>query len=107
MEENRNGKQAPAGAVQAGSESPEPRLNLQVVFTDAKRTRYALEAARELGRGLRAVITLVVAHVVPYPLSLDRPAVPSRFTEQNLLALIADQENEIRVQIHFCRNRLC
>ena len=91
--------------VQAGPESPEPQLSLQVIFTDPERTRCALLAAREFSRGLQAVITLVVAKIVPYPLSLDRPNVSQGFIEQNMLALVPDPEHETRVEVLYCRDR--
>ncbi len=84
-------------------------LNLQVVFTDAARTRAALATAGQFARGLDARITILAAQVVPYPLPLGRPPVPVEFTERTLRSLASEQTVpaavELAVELYLCRDR--
>jgi len=77
-----------------------PQFDLKVVFTDLRRTAAALAAARTLARGLGARITLMVAHVVPYPLPLATPDVSVEFIQRMLESSDADS-----VEIYLCRDR--
>jgi hypothetical protein len=79
-----------------------PRLDLKVIFTDLRKTSAALQTARTMARGLGARITLMVAQVVPYPLPLTAPDVPSEFTAHLLESIAADDTS---VEIYLCRDR--
>ena len=80
-----------------------PRLDLQVIFTDLRKTSAALETARAMARGLGARITLMVAQVVPYPLPLAAPPVPVEFITRLIGSIGA--HDDTAVQIYLCRDR--
>lgn len=79
-------------------------LQLHVIFTGLRETEASLAAAGQLARDLGGRLTLLVAEVVPYPLALDCPPVPTEFTERLLSELAGKQEVETRVKIFLCRD---
>lgn len=79
------------------------KLDLKVIFTDLPRTAAALTTARNMARGLRARITLMVAQVVPYPLPLADPPVPLEFTRRLIEPMAEDADTA--VEILLCRDR--
>jgi len=64
-----------------------------------------LKAASLLARGLDAKIALVVARVVPYPLSLLEPQVNADVIQQALRAPAVTVGVDVSIWIHFCRDR--
>jgi hypothetical protein len=81
-----------------------PRLNVAVIFTSVEATLAALKQAAELACPLNASLTLIVAQIVPYPLSLTSPPVPQDFSERRF-RVIADQSHvETTVRIYLCRD---
>jgi hypothetical protein len=92
----------PAGPSDDGRE-----LDIKVIFTDLTQTAAALTTARNMARGLRARITLMVAQVVPYPLPLSAPDVPLEFTERMLESIArAHDDADTTVEIYLCRDRV-
>jgi hypothetical protein len=83
----------------------DPNLRLYVVFTDAATTKRAIQTAAHLAGDLNARLVLLVAKVVPYPLSLDSPPVCRTFTDAVLSQLAAGQDVEITVRVYLCRDR--
>jgi hypothetical protein len=57
-----------------------------------------------LASKLSVRISIVAAHVVPYPLPLLSPAVGPEFLERCLLQMALDQEVDTSVQIYLCRD---
>ena len=55
-----------------------------------------------MARGLSAHITVLAAHVVPYPLPLSAPDVPLEFTARMLQSIAVENT---AVEIHLCRDR--
>ena len=84
-------------------EQTETELNVAVVFTSVKGTFSALRKAAALVNRLNARITLSVAQVVPYPLSLDHPPVPSDWNERRLQE-IASANGASHVNLYLCRD---
>jgi hypothetical protein len=82
----------------------ERKLEVIVLYTGVPSTLSALQKAGELARGLNARIRLVVAQVVPYPLSLETPPVLIEFNEQRLRAMATAQKIETHIDIFLCRD---
>ena len=91
---------APSGRCEAGQ-----GLRVHVIHTTAAGTRAALLNAGMLANGLGAELTLLAAHVVPYPLPLHTPASPAAFTEQALSALAAGCGVDAQIKVLLCRDR--
>jgi hypothetical protein len=77
-----------------------------VVFTDAKTTKAALNAAARWADELKFEIELIVPHVVPYPLPSASPTIPATFTTAEIRRLISDSGVTPDVHIYLCRDRL-
>ena len=60
--------------------TPQPPLEVVVLFTTMAETRSALEAASALAHGLSARVRLLVAQVVPFPLPLSEPVRQARLS---------------------------
>lgn len=82
------------------------RLDVAVVFTSADATVAALRKAGALAHQLSARVILVVAQVVPYPLTLDSPPVLIDFNERRFRAIASESPVETIVRIYLCRDRL-
>lgn len=76
-----------------------------MIFTDAARTKTALQAAARLARGLDLPLELLTAQVVPYPLPLSEPPVSVEFIGGAMARLVGELEAEISVRILLCRDR--
>jgi len=50
-----------------------------VPFTTPELTRVALDAANQMGSGLRAAVRLIRIQIVPFPMELDQSPVTSNF----------------------------
>ena len=81
------------------------KLNIAVVFTSIEATLSALKQAGTLAIQLNASITLIVPHVVPYPLPLNRPAIQAEFTERRFRVLAGHSGVDTIVKIYLCRDR--
>lgn len=102
------GKNRLPGMERRWSLSPGPadsRLKISVLFTSMELTRTALKRAGALASRLRARITLIVPEVVPYPLSLESPAVRLAWNQKRLM-IMARQSGVDRVCVYLCRDRL-
>ena len=86
------------------SEQTTGNLQINVLFTDLKRTRVALRAALKLAQDLDASFQILVMRVVPYPLPLDRPPVDPAFIEQQLCNLVREFPIESCIRIYECRD---
>lgn len=82
----------------------ERKLEVTVLYTGLPSTLSALHKAAELARGLNARIRLLVAQVVPYPLSLENPPVLIEFNERRFHAVATAQAIETNVEIFLCRD---
>ena len=94
---------APARELSSGE------LEVNVIFTDPKRTAVALETASELARDLNASIRLIAAQAVPFAFPLSKPPVDAKFQEHILLDLVKGSCNgavETMIHLLLCRNAL-
>ncbi len=80
-----------------------PKAHICVIFTDVARTRAALLAAVQLGRGLDLQLRLLAACRVPFPLPLEEPPISIGFTEDLMFGLVSDLDTEVAIQILLCR----
>jgi hypothetical protein len=76
-----------------------------VVFTRGRFARRAIKMARRMVKGLSARIRLLVPHIVPYGVPLDKPLVSMPFLERRFRIMIDGIDVETRVDIRLCRNR--
>jgi hypothetical protein len=88
-----------------GADQDEGKLEIGVLFTSAKATLAAIEAAAALMKGLDGRVSLIAAQTVPYPLPLDQPPVCLEFDKQRLLEVAAHSPVEISLQLCVCRCR--
>jgi hypothetical protein len=82
-----------------------PTLRLHVIYTSPETTRASLGIASLLAHDLGATLELLVATVVPYPLPLNSPTAPARFTEEFLSGLVSECEVNVNVKVLLCRDR--
>src|SRR5579862_9718955 len=75
------------------------KFDLHVIFTNPSGTRSTLEAAVEMARDLGARITVLVAHVVPYPLPLAEPSVSIDFIERTLESMASGPRVETSISV--------
>jgi hypothetical protein len=78
-------------------------LPVYVVATTDEGTLAALNAARAFSSGFPSSITLVVPHVVPYPLAIDHPLVPISFSIARFAKLTAELDTEVTLRVCVCR----
>ena len=96
---------APRGA---GESSPGAKLEVNVIFTNAKATLAALKTAGSLASDLQARINVVWLCAVPYSLPLDRPPVSVPFIERQLLELTSQGAQgpwETNILLILCRDK--
>ena len=79
-------------------------LRIAVIVTDFEETETALKAAAKLSAGLHAAIDLVVAQVVPFPLPLREPPIPTSFTVGRLDNLAARLNVLPGIRVYLCRD---
>lgn len=82
------------------------KLNIAVIFTSIESTLSALRRAGNLASRLHACITLIVPQVVPYPLPINRPAIPRDFTERRFRVIAGESPISTTVHVHLCRDRM-
>ena len=85
--------------------SPDPKLNITVVFTSSKATEAALKSAGVLASSLGARISLLVFETVPYPLPLDNPPVRTEWNEERIGRIASESPVETTVRLFVCRDR--
>jgi hypothetical protein len=95
---------APGYPIRPEAESPEPCLNISVIFTSEEGTIAALSEAGKIGENLGARIALLVMQRVPFPLPLDDPPVLVDWNEDRLRDLASRSGVEPAVRIYLCRN---
>jgi hypothetical protein len=88
-----------------GPGEDEGKLEIGVLFTSAKATLAAIEAAAALMKGLDGRLSLIAAQTVPYPLPLDQPPVSLTFNRRRLLEVAAHSPVEISLRLCVCRCR--
>lgn len=98
-------KTAPPTVIESHAQPGAPESRIYVIFTDAARTKTALQAAARLARGLDLPLELLTAQVVPYPLPLSEPPVSVEFIGGAMARLVGELEAEISVRILLCRDR--
>lgn len=80
------------------------RLRINVLFTEMRETRAALDSAVALSTGLPAQIALLVPIAVPYPLPLEEPAVPLGFLCRRITQLAVAVTMELEAYVYLCRD---
>jgi hypothetical protein len=84
-------------------------LEVNVIFTDPKRTAVALRTASDLARGLNARVRVIAVQAVPFAFPLSKPPVDIAFQEKLLLDLVnagCDGAVGTTIQLYLCRNAL-
>jgi hypothetical protein len=89
----------------SGTDQGEGKLEIAVLFTSARATLSAVEAAVPLMKGLDGRLSLIAAQTVPYPLPLDQPPVSLTFNRQRLVEVAAHSAVEMSVHLCVCRCR--
>jgi hypothetical protein len=79
-------------------------LDMVVVFSTPEATRSALERAEGWAVHLDAAIRLVMFQVVPYPMEIDHPPVPTEFLVQQLWDVIPSGASEFALEVFLCRD---
>ena len=87
------------------ADSRDQRLEVSVVFTTTSGTLSALKRAARLAQDLTSKITLLLPQVVPYPLELTEPPVPTRFNLRRLRAIALQSPLPTDVRLCLCRDR--
>jgi hypothetical protein len=85
-------------------ESPEHGLSITVVFTTVAATLMALEQGGQLAQQLGARTRILVPHVVPYPLPIDRPPVDPEFRLRRFRTLSVEGAIETQIEVRLCRD---
>ena len=75
-----------------------------MLFTTVVGTLGALREAARLAHQLSARIRILVPHVVPYPLPIDRPRVEPEFRLRQFQTLCQQEPIETRIDVRLCRN---
>ena len=91
---------------------PDPRdggkqasgMSVTIVFTTVSGTLIALQHGGELARQLGARIRILVPHVVPYPLPIDRPQVDPEFKVRRFRTLSVGGAIETQIDVRLCRD---
>jgi hypothetical protein len=79
-------------------------LEVFVLFTTVPETLAALRAAGRLAQGLAGRIRLLVPHVVPYPLPIEKPPADSLFLLNRFRVHLEEAEVETSVDVRLCRD---
>lgn len=85
------------------SEAAEPQLAVHVVVTSTGKARKALEAANRLAGDLNCRLVALVPEVVPFPLPLDKPAVPAEFRASQMLRAFEGTGVAAEIRLVMCR----
>jgi hypothetical protein len=95
----------PAGpAEQVQEQKPSSGLRIVVVSTTVPATLAALRRAGELAHELGARIRILVPHVVPYPLPIDRPLIDPNFMVRHFRTISVHGAIETRIDVCLCRD---
>src|ERR1035438_3712818 len=97
---SRDGQHSPST-----DEHTEQRLEVFVIFTDARGTATAIQAVEGLTQQLGARLRLVMPFEVSYLLPLTKPPVSLEFLEGQLLDLAAQTGLEVDAQVCLCRHK--
>lgn len=96
----------PFGTAESGATHPVPHsFEIVVLFTTVRETLCALRAAGRLAQGVATAIRLLVPQVVPYPLPLDEPPVPSGHLIREFQLVLEDSQLETRIDVRRCRDQ--
>ena len=77
-----------------------------VLYTSYELTREAMKTACTLALRLDAVIEIVAAEVVPYPMPLDRPPVPFRSFIRCFESTLNQYPVKTELRVFLCRDQL-
>ena len=80
------------------------KLPITVLFTTTPDTLHALRKAAHFARQLGASIQILVAHVVPYPLPIDKPRVDPEFRLRQFRSFCEEESIETQIDIRLCRD---
>jgi len=103
-----NGTQSHGTSVPAsgpGTNRPDGKLEITVLFTSSEATVAAIDRAAALLNGLNGRISVVAAQSVPYPLPLERPPVLLDLNQQRLIDIASKSPVETTVHLYLCRWR--
>lgn len=84
------------------------KLGINVIFTDKKGTRAALQEARYLAKDLRGTVNLLAFQFVPLAFPLSRPPVSIVFTQKRLIDFVNEGTQgdlETVVRLYLCRDK--
>jgi len=79
-------------------------LSITVVFTTVQATLGALRRGGQLAQQLDARIRILVPHVVPYPLPINRPTADPTFRLRQFWTTLVDGAVETRIDVRLCRD---
>jgi hypothetical protein len=85
---------------------PKPNATVFFVCTSIDWPLELLEKAQEIAGFACADIRVVALQVVPFPLPLDEPPVPSKFIVSRFQEKACEFANRIKVSVYFCRDPL-
>jgi hypothetical protein len=89
--------------LSAGS-GAEGAFEVVVLYTTVPGTLESLRRAADLAEGLAARIRLLVLTVVPYPLTMESPAVPLPFARRRFITLANEARVDTLVDIRLGRD---
>jgi hypothetical protein len=90
----------------AAEETGLDRLEVNVIFTNARATAVALKTATELARDLQGCIRVRQVIAVPFSLPLDHPQVSVPFMEKALSDLVSKlEDHSVQITAHLYLSR--
>ncbi len=75
-----------------------------IIHTAVPQTLHALLEAAPLAQSLSIPVRLMIPHVVPYPLPLNRPSVDPRGIVDSFYTVAEDPRVETTVDVRLCRD---
>jgi len=94
---------SPAAKARNRTEA-EHRLSVTVVFTTVPATLVALRRGAQLAHDLGAQIRILVPHVVPYPLPIDRSQADPEFKVRRFRTTSVDGAVKTQIDVRLCRD---
>jgi hypothetical protein len=83
-----------------------PKVEITVIFTSFDLTQEAVKSAESLAMRVGVPVAVVAAQVVPYPLPLDRPPVPSGFIFRRFESIVKQLPVKTEFRIFLCRDQM-
>lgn len=89
-----------------GAQSISRKLSIAVVFTNTQDTLAALRRAAEMAAGLGVEVRVVVPHIIPYPLPLEKPTSNVVCQVDGLRRILLGGTVPGRIEVCLCRSSL-